>query len=100
MTTATLPTQEQVDRIAQELAPDVVRIRLQIGQDWTEDPALYFRVILSDEASQLDRLGETTKRVRKTLHEKLNLLQLTHLPYVRFRSKSEQAKMQDDPAWD
>ena len=98
--TATLPTQEQVDRIAQELAPDVVHIRLQMGQDWSYDPAIYFRVVLSDEASQLDRLGKTAKRVRETLYEKLNLLELTHLSYIRFRSKSEQAKMRDDPAWD
>ncbi len=48
---ATLPTQEQVDRIAHDLAPDVVRIRLNIAQDWSGDPAIYFRVILSDEAS-------------------------------------------------
>jgi hypothetical protein len=32
---ATLPTQEQVDRIALDLAPDVVRIRLNIAQDWS-----------------------------------------------------------------
>ena len=44
---ATLPTQAQVDRIALDLAPDVVRIRLNISQDWSNDPAIYFRVILS-----------------------------------------------------
>ncbi|MGA2214082.1 MAG: hypothetical protein ABSH31_12470 [Bryobacteraceae bacterium] len=37
---ATLPTQEQVDRIARELAPDVVRIRLNVRHDWSGEPAL------------------------------------------------------------
>jgi hypothetical protein len=31
--TAALPTQEQVDRIARDLAPDVVRIRLDVKPD-------------------------------------------------------------------
>jgi hypothetical protein len=49
---ATLPTQEQVDRIAQDLAPDVVSISFRVGRDWSDDPAIYFRVVLSDEASK------------------------------------------------
>jgi hypothetical protein len=97
---ATLPTQEQVDRIAQELAQDVVSIGFRVGRDWSDDPAIYFRVVLSDEASQLDRLAKTAKRVRETLFEKLSLLESTHLPYFSFRSQSEQTKMQDNPAWD
>ena len=97
--TATLPTQEQVDRIAQDLAPDVVSIGFRIGRDWSDDPAIYFRVILSDEASQPDRLFQTTKKVSNKLHEELGLDNLDHFPYIRFRSRSEQAKLQD-PAWD
>ncbi len=53
---ATLPTQEQVDRIASGLAPDVVHIRFSTGRDWSEHPAFYFRVILSDKASRKERL--------------------------------------------
>ncbi len=95
---ATLATQEHVDRIAQELAPDVVRIRFQVGQDWSEDPAIYFRVILSDEASRLDHLSVTTNKVSDKLSEKLGLAESDHISYIRFRSQSEQAKLQD-PAW-
>ena len=48
---STLPTQDQVDQVVlRELAPDVVRIRMNVTRDWTDDPAIYFRVILSDEA--------------------------------------------------
>jgi hypothetical protein len=96
---ATLPTQERVDRIALDLAPDVVRIRLNIAQDWSGDPALYFRVILSDEASQRDRLAGTAERVREKLSGDLRLDELDHLPYFKFRSQSEQANLKER-AWD
>lgn len=98
--TATLPTQEQVDQIAQELAPDVVSIGFRIGRDWSDDPAIYFRVVLSDEASRRDRLLKTTRNVDDVLSEKLGLNKLDHISYFSFRSQSEQAKMQGDPAWD
>ena len=96
---ATLPTQEQVDRIARDLAPDVVRIRLNVRPDWSGEPALYFRVILSDEASRRERLSEVTGRVRALLSDKLRLDGLEHIPYFRFRSQSEQANLQEK-AWD
>jgi hypothetical protein len=97
--TGTLPTQEAVDEIARELAPDVVRIRMKIGEDWDGDPAIYFRVVLSDEASLKDRLAEVTGRVRAKLFDELGLESLDHIPYFDFRSQSEQAIMRD-PKWD
>ena len=95
----TLPTQEQVDRIARDLAPEVVRIRMNVWHDWSEHPAIYFRVILSDEASRRDRLRDVTGRVREKLSHELGLNGLDHLPYFRFRSQSEQAKL-NDASWD
>jgi hypothetical protein len=96
---ATVPTQEQVDCIARDLAPDVVRIRLNVRHDWSGEPALYFRVILSDEASRRERLSEVTDRVSATLFDKLRLDSLEHFPYFKFRSQSEQATLQEK-AWD
>jgi len=96
---ATLPTQEQVDLIARDLSPDVVRVRFNVGQDWSEHPALYFRVILSDEASRLDRLAGVTGLVSGKLFDGLQLAELEHIPYFRFRSDSEQAKLHET-AWD
>jgi len=96
--TATLPTQEQVDRIARDLAPDVVRIRLTAKPDWTGDPSLYFRVILSDEASRREPLREVTGLVRRRVAEDLRLEDLDMHPYFRFRTQSEQAELQD-PQW-
>jgi hypothetical protein len=97
--TATLPTQQRVDDLVRELAPDVVRIRLNIKRDWSDDPAIYFRVILSDEASQSDGLADVTGKVEATLSDRLGLANLDHFSYFRFRSQSEQAKLQEK-AWD
>jgi hypothetical protein len=96
---ASLPTQEQVDRVARDLAPDVVRIRLNVRDDWPDHPALYFRVILSDEASGPDRLLDVTRRVRQKLYEDLQLAELEYFPHYRYRSRSELAELRD-PAWD
>lgn len=97
--TATLPTQEQVDKIAREFAPDVIRIRFRVAPDWSEHPAIYFRVLLADHASRGDQLANITGRVRAALSDQLGLASLDHIPYFRFRSQSEQAQLKD-PAWE
>jgi hypothetical protein len=96
---ATAPTQEQVDQIALALGPDVVRIRVQPGYDWSDRPANYFRITLSDEASGMGRLGDVVARVREKLSESLGLWESNRIPYFRFRSQSEQAKMRET-AWE
>src|SRR5579859_5087593 len=96
---ATSPTQEHIDQIARDLAPGVVRIRFNEGEDWSGHPALYFRVVLSDEASRTDHLSVTAAAVRGRLFDELNLAHSDHIPYVRFRSQSEQAELKD-AAWD
>jgi len=95
---ATLPTEEQVDRIARDLAPDVVRIRFNPDEDWAGEPAIYFRVVLSDEAVR-DRLREIARTVRDRMRDELQLLESGYFPYFRFRSESDQAKVAN-PKWD
>jgi hypothetical protein len=95
----TRPNQENVEQIARELAPDVVRIRFNVGQDWSEHPAIYFRVILSDAASRPDRLANVTGMVSGRIFNELGLSESDLIPYFRFRSQSEQAKLRDQ-AWD
>ena len=96
---ATLPTQRRIDDIAMDLAPDVVRIRFNVAQDWSEHPAIYFRVVLADNASRGDRLADVTGRVTAKLFDELGLASLDYIPYFRFRSQSEQARLKD-PAWE
>lgn len=95
----TRPNKEQVEQIARDLAPDVVRIRFNVAQDWSEHAAIYFRVVLSDAASRPDRLAEVTGTVSARLFEQLGLSESDLIPYFRFRSQNEQAKLKDE-AWD
>jgi hypothetical protein len=84
-----------VEDVVRELAPDVVRIRHDFAPDWDGDPAIFFRVILSDKASKLRGLHKVTARVDAAIREKLNSLGVELFPYIHFRSKSEQAKMKE-----
>jgi hypothetical protein len=94
-----IPNWEQIEPIARKLAPDVVRIRLSSKPDWSGDPAIYFRVILSDEASRKERLPETAARVRTAIFDELDLASLDRIPYFKFRSESEQAVLREQ-AWE
>jgi len=96
---ATLPSQQRIDEIATELAPDVVRIRSNVAPDWSEHPAIYIRVLLADDASRGDRPADVTGRVRTKLFDEFGLASLDHIPYFHFRSQSEQARLKD-AAWE
>ena len=47
-------------------------IRFKADFDWYGDPALHFKVILSDDASRSVRLLETSQRVREKVKEVSN----------------------------
>ena len=94
-----VPTQEQIDRVVQDLAPNVVRIRFHTGQDWSEHPAMYFRIVLSDEASRPERLAAVVGNVRSRLFDSLGLSESERIPYFRFRSQGEQTTL-GEAAWD
>jgi hypothetical protein len=79
-----------------ELPPEVVNWRYTFEDDWSGDPAIFFWITLSDEAAQPDRLPEVTQRVNAAIYERLNPLgEWGLIPYVNFRSQSEQAKLQE-----
>lgn len=77
----------------------MVRIRFNMAQDWSEHPAIYFRVVLADDATRRDRLADVTGRVSSKLFDELGLESIDYSPYFRFRSHSEQVRLQD-PAWE
>ena len=58
----------EVERL---LAPDVVHIRYEIGANWSGDWAVFFRVVLSDEASK-HRLREVATQVESRLADRLD----------------------------
>jgi hypothetical protein len=86
-----------VSEVVNLLAPDVVQIRYDIGRDWSGDWAIFFRVLLSDEASRM-RLREVTTQVVRRLAERLDFPSMGLFAYHNFRSVSEQADLRE-AAW-
>lgn len=81
-----------VSRAARQLVgADVLSVIAALSNDWSGEPAVFFTVILSDQASRHNLL-DTTKRVQHAIVTRLQPLeQWGVLPYFNFRSQSEQA---------
>lgn len=87
---------KRVAAVTRKLAPDVVRIRHSIGSDWSGEPSIFFRIVLSDAASREDRLSKVTARVSAELQKDLKPPELGLIPYFDFRSQSEQDEIQEE----
>jgi hypothetical protein len=83
-----------VSSVVSELALDVRRVRFEIGDDWSGQPAIFFRVLLSDDASRR-RLRDITTSVVWRMSEKLNLPDLGLFPCFDFGSESEQTALNE-----
>src|SRR5580700_10090164 len=82
-----------ITEVVKEFSPDVVHIRYDLMPDWSGDPAVYFRVLLSDEASS--KPGVVSRKVEKRMDELLDFLWLELFAYYNYRNVSEQAVLQD-----
>src|ERR1700675_1473477 len=80
----------EVRAIEATLQPDVIHIRYEIGEDWSGQWAIFFRVVLSDDAAQ-HQLRKIATNVVWRLAERLDFPALGVFPYHNFRSESEQA---------
>jgi hypothetical protein len=88
-----------LQRAKKALAPDVVRIRFNVGEDWTGTPALFFRVVLTDKASTPGKLGELVQRISNKIDEETKAYGFGLFPYVDFRSLSETHELKE-AEWD
>jgi hypothetical protein len=83
--------------VEQTLTPEVVRIRYEIGEDWSGQWAIFFRIVLTDDAATR-RLRDVATKVEWGLAQQLDFPGMGVFPYHNFRSLSEQAMLQE-PAW-
>lgn len=88
-----------VEAVAKSLAPDVVRIRYTVGEDWHGEPCVYFRTVLSDAASHRAHLLVKTHRVEAALRKALDFTSMGLGDYYNYRSQSECEKLRDKD-WD
>jgi hypothetical protein len=70
-------------------------IRYSFDQDWTGEWAVFFRVVLSDEAASRTRRNEIISRVISQITDELDLPNLGMMPHFNFRTESEQAELND-----
>ncbi|SPF31641.1 hypothetical protein SBA4_1010007 [Candidatus Sulfopaludibacter sp. SbA4] len=77
-----------VAEVVNEFSPWVKYMRFDIGQDWSGGWAIFFRVMLSDDAVR-NRLGDVATRVMWRTTDRLDLPNLGLFPYFDFRSESE-----------
>lgn len=89
--------QAAIREVEGALAPDVVRIRYDIGEDWSGQWAIFFRVVLTDEAARR-KLREIANKVVWGLARRLDFAGMGVFPYHNFRSASEQAELREE-AW-
>lgn len=90
--------EKAVQRAQKALAPNVIRIRYSLGNDWTGDPSIFFRVVLSDTASRPSNLQKVAQRVTLRLINEVRSDEFGLHAYFNFRSESEQAQIKE-PAW-
>ena len=88
----------RVKEVERKLAPDVAWIRYSLTLDSTGEESIYFRVVLSDQASRQRRLRAVTERVERELAEVIGFDEFGLNLYFNYRSRSEQAELKE-PAW-
>jgi len=80
--------------VCNQLTPDVKRIFFNYGTDWSGDEAVYFRILISDDAAST-RLRETMYKTVRLLESALNLETLGFFVYYDVRSESEQTALRE-----
>ena len=77
-------------------AVGIVRVTYRLRDDADGEPAVFFKILISDEAGLRENLRDTVQRVEEVgLREACWPL----TAYMSFRTVSEQAKLQD-PEWE
>ena len=97
-----------VKKVEKMFKPDVVRIGHTIRENWMGDPAIYFRVLLSDQAAKKMNdavIGRQWGRalpdeIREAMDRQVDPFGKWGLfPHFNYRSVSEQAYLKDKD-WD
>ena len=88
-----------VAAVERRLAPNVLRIRYDLEDDWMGEPAVFFKVILPDAVTELEHPSEITKWVQREIVQEIEPMEQWGVwPFFRYKTQSEQAH-RNDPAW-
>ena len=74
-------------------------MKYNTGTDTGGDPAIYFRIVLTDAAARREILGDSAHHIKSFLIDQLYPYSRWGLiPYLTFRSESEQSD-RHEPEW-
>jgi hypothetical protein len=90
-----------VDQVARSLPPEVAEVIATLGTDWDGESAVFFKIILKDNAIPRSELLAFTKDVSWTIIQQVSPLEdWGVLPYFRFLTQTEYARVKEvEPAW-
>jgi hypothetical protein len=88
-----------IRKVEKSFSPQVVRIGHSFGEDATGAPAVFFRVLVRDDAAPTAILRELAQRLAIDLMNEARTDENGLHAYFDFRSLSEQQKLRD-PDWD
>ena len=88
---------DEIERVKKLLGPEVVRIKHVFQEDTSGEPAVYFRIIITDLSSRRETLGDVADKIERTLRDEIRPYNWGIRLYTNFRNESEQAKLND--AW-
>jgi hypothetical protein len=89
-----------VDAVKSSLGPDLVHLSYALGDDWSGDPSIFFKVVISDRASQESEMLAATRRIRDAVLDQIRPLEEWGvLPYFQYRSKAENDARPKEDAW-
>ena len=88
---------QKFNQLAHVVIPGVVKWRYTFENDWSGDPAIFFWVIVTDEASAPRNLRQVKAAFISTINKHVDLPgEWGLIPYFNFRSRSEQANLKEE----
>lgn len=90
-----------VDQVVSSLPPEVADVITTLGTDWDGESAVFFKVILKDNAIPRSELLAFTQQISWTLIQEVSPLEDWGVsPYFRFLTQTEYAWVKEvEPAW-
>jgi hypothetical protein len=88
---------KRFNRLSHVVIPGVEKWNYTFEDDWSGDPAIFFWVIVNDEASKPQNLRQVRAAFMAQINKDVDLPgEWGLIPYFNFRSRSEQAKLKDE----
>lgn len=82
----------EIQQAISKLGPEAHQVFYRFEDDYTGEPSIFFRIVLSDEAIERDQHIAATDRIMTLLLEEIEPADNWGLhAYFRFRSRAEQA---------